>query len=234
MDKLALKNKDRVIDVLAERLCFERASVKLYDKVLQRMLQATSKRTHSIDGDYTTYGVSGYRKDASRGMHDDIREEVSGAGEDRGRQAHEREQRVLSDMLPRMRAVRNQEKGHEEWLEDCIRKLGGDPKRRTELARLIAREVAGIERVIKKDPELPHLFHALLAAEHVDTAGWDLLAELAEAAGDADSKTEFEKRLHEEKHHVAFLREALRAFSVHEILEQDLQAPTQEIPPPTH
>ena len=232
MEKLALKNKDKVIDVLAERLCFERASVKLYEKVLQRIsLAADGRHRRSSGGDYSTYGLSGYRKNAPRGMHEDLVAEQGGGANER--QAHEREERVLTEMLPRMQVVRDQEKGHQAWLEDAIRKLGGDPKRRTEMARVTARELEGIETVIMKDTELPHLFHALLAAEHVDTAGWDLLVELAEAAGDQDAKSEFEKRLREEEQHIEFLREALRTFSAHEILDQELQSPTQDIHPST-
>jgi rubrerythrin len=233
MDRLAQKHKDKVIDLLAERLCFERASVKLYEKVLERVSRSASGK-RSSGGDYSTYGLSGYREGASRGMHEDIRGEMGRAGHESELKAHEREVRVLGEMLPRLHAVRDQEKGHEQWLEGCIRSLGGDPKRRTELARLTSREMAGIESVIKKDPELPHLFHALLAAEHVDTAGWDLLMELADTAGDLEAKAEFERRLREEEQHIAFLREALRSFSAHEVLEQDLQSPTQEIPPSTH
>src|SRR6266542_1220897 len=104
MEKLAEKNKEKVIDVLAERLCFERASVKLYDKVLDRMERSASgKARRSSGGDYSTYGIGGYRKDPSRGMHDDIRHEVGGAGDESERRAHEREERVLSEMLPHVR-----------------------------------------------------------------------------------------------------------------------------------
>src|ERR671931_538197 len=37
MDKLSQANKDKVIDVLSERLQFERSGVKLYDAVIQKM-----------------------------------------------------------------------------------------------------------------------------------------------------------------------------------------------------
>jgi bacterioferritin (cytochrome b1) len=37
MDNLARKNRDKVIDLLTERLTFERAGVKLYDRVIQRI-----------------------------------------------------------------------------------------------------------------------------------------------------------------------------------------------------
>jgi bacterioferritin (cytochrome b1) len=227
MEKLAAKNKEKVIDLLTERLCFERQTVKLYEKVLRRVSQATDPSHRRFgDGDYTTYGLSGYRKDTAAGIHDDVHHELDRPGQDPGQDARDRERRVLSEMLPRLKAVCDQEKGHQAWLEQAIRSLGGDTKRRTELAQLTSRELSGIEGVIMKDPEVPHLLHALLAAEHFDTAGWDLLAELAGAAGDLEAKAEFEKRLHEEHEHVAFLRAALRAFSSHEVLQQELQAPT--------
>lgn len=177
MDKLARMNKERVIDVLAERLCFERAGVKLYDKVLEQMRQS--------------------------------------------------KEQVVTEMLASMQEFRGHEKEHEEWLEDCIRRLGGDDKQMTERARLIAQEASGIEAVIMKDPELPHLFHALLAAELVDCASWDLLVELADDAGDRTARKEFKKRLAEENEHLTFLREAVRTFSAHEILGEDLEPPTR-------
>jgi len=37
MKQIAAKNRDKVIDVLTERLTFERAGVKLYDSILQNM-----------------------------------------------------------------------------------------------------------------------------------------------------------------------------------------------------
>jgi ferritin-like metal-binding protein YciE len=128
-------------------------------------------------------------------------------------------------MLPQLAECREQEKEHEEWLEGCIRHLGADPGRPTEMARLAARETSGIEAVIMKDPEFPHLLHALLAAEHVDGAGWDLLVALAEQAGDGEATEQFEKRRLEEEQHLALLREALRMFSAHRVLDEDLRWP---------
>jgi ferritin-like metal-binding protein YciE len=227
MGRLTQKNKDKVIDLLTERLSFERASVKLYDKILERISRMRGgERRRSSAGDYSTYGLSGYGDDVYSGMHADIRKEVGGAPSEDQRRAREREERVIADMLPRMQTHRDQEKAHEEWLEDFIRKLGGNTKRTTEMAKLSAREMSGIEAVIMKDPELPHLLHALLAAEHVDFAGWDLLVALADAAGDLDAKTKFETRLHEEEQHLAFVRDALRTFSAHEVLQADLQSPS--------
>lgn len=175
MEKLSKKNKEKVLDVLVERLCFERAGVRLYDKVLERMRQSKEP--------------------------------------------------AVADMLTQMKEFREQDKEHEEWLQNSIRSLGGDPTQMTEKATLTTQEAAGIEAVIMRDPELPHLFHALLAAELVDNAGWRLLVEIADAAHARQAKKEFKKRLREEEQHLAFLREALRNFSAHEILGEELESP---------
>jgi rubrerythrin len=177
MEKLARKNKDKVIDLLSERLCFERAGEKLYDKILERM-QAS--------------------RDPS-----------------------------ISRMLDQMQEHRDQEKEHEEWLEECIRKLGGDDQELTDKARLVTQESKGIEEVIMKDPQLPHLFHALLAAELVDNAGWDLLVQLADEANDNAAKREFKKRLQEEEQHLTLMREAMKKISTNEVLGERLKMPTQ-------
>ncbi len=180
MEKLAQKNRDKVVDVLAERLCFERADVKLYDKILETMRES-------------------------------------------------KEPAVIA-MTPQMEEYRDQEKEHRDWLEQCIRQLGGDDRQVTDRARIAALEAAGIEEVVTKDRELPYLFHALLAAELVDSAGWDLLVELADEAGDRKARKEFKKRHEEEAQHLSFVREAMKAFSAHEVLGEELRAPSSRNP----
>jgi bacterioferritin (cytochrome b1) len=169
MEKLAKKNRTKVIDVLNERLAFERAGVKLYDQILSKI------RTS--------------------------------------------EDEVVVGLLEDMEKHRNEEKEHEEWLEEQIRALGGDAHTETEKSRLVTRESQGIEQVIMNDPEIPHLFHALLAAELVDNAGWDLLVDLADEAGDKDAKKAFKTRLHEEEDHLLLVRRAVEKFSVRELNE---------------
>lgn len=175
MEKLAQKNKAKVVDLLTERLCFERSGVKLYDKVLERMRAS---------------------KEPS-----------------------------IRKMLDQMQEHRNQEKAHEEWLEECVRQLGGDDKQMTEHARLTTEMSKGIESVVMNDPQLPHLFQALLAAELVDNSGWDLLVELADEAGDREAVKEFKKRLHEEQEHLVLMREAVAKISAHEVLHEPLELP---------
>jgi bacterioferritin (cytochrome b1) len=175
MEKLSEYNREKTIDVLNERLAFERAGVKLYDRILQVM------------------GSSG-------------------------------DENILR-MCDEMKEHRDDEKEHEEWLEAQIRGLGGDAHAETERSRLVTRESKGIEEVVMSDAQLPHLFHALLAAELVDNAGWDLLVQLAEEAGDREAKREFKKRLHREEDHLLFVRNAMVKFSYRDVLGEEVKMP---------
>jgi len=166
MQKLAGTNVSRVIDLLNERLTFERSGVKLYDKILERM-----------------------RNDPQ-----------------------------AAPMVEQMQEHRDEEKEHEEWLEEQIRALGGDARSPSEKSILVRAESQGIEHVIERDAQLPHDFHALLIAELADNAGWDLLVQLADEVGDRDAKKEFKKRLHEEEEHLLFVRHAVEQFAKDEVL----------------
>ncbi|WP_437322405.1 DUF892 family protein [Sorangium sp. So ce394] len=169
MQKLAQVNKDKAIDLLNERLTFERASVKLYDSTIQKV----------------------------------------------GRTADP----TLLNLLDRLREHRNQEKEHEEWLEEQIRALGGDAHAETEMSRLIEIESRGLEQVVLDGDQNPaHLFHALLTAELVDNAGWQLLLELADEADDAEAREAFRCRLHEEEDHLVLTREVVERLTRKELL----------------
>jgi bacterioferritin (cytochrome b1) len=175
MKELASYDTSKVIDVLNERLAFERAGVKLYDRILEVMRSTGDEN--------------------------------------------------VQRMLQEMEQHRNEEKEHEEFLEEQIRALGGDAHGETEKSRLVTRESKGIEEVVMSDAELPHLFHALLAAELVDNAGWDLLVQLADEAGDREAKREFKRRLHEEEDHLIFIRKAVERLSFREVLGEDVKLP---------
>jgi len=169
MEKLAQYNKEKLIDLLSERLAFERAGVKLYDTILAK-----------LDASGVGGGVELFRDE--------------------------------------MQGYRDEEKEHEEWLEEQIRSLGGDAHAKTEMADLVERESVGIEQVIAADDLLPHAMHALLAAELVDNAGWELLIELADDADDREARAEFRKRLHEEEDHLIFVRTAMLTFARKDVL----------------
>jgi bacterioferritin (cytochrome b1) len=175
MKKLAEKNVGRVINLLNERLAFERAGVKLYDAILERMRSSGDPQ--------------------------------------------------IQRMVEQMQEHREDEKRHEEWLEEQIRALGGDAHTPSEKSILVQAESQGIEHVIQRDPLLPHDFHALLVAELADNAGWDLLVQLADEVGDRDAKKEFKKRLHEEEEHLLFVRKAVEQFA-----KQELTGEPQKMP----
>lgn len=132
-------------------------------------------------------------------------------------------------MFDEMKDHRDEEKEHEEWLEQQIRNLGGDAHAETEKSKLVTRESKGIEDVVMHDAEMPHLFHALLAAELVDNAGWDVLAQLADEAGDREAKREFKKRLHEEEEHLLLVRKAVENFSIADVLGKEKRMPATEL-----
>jgi bacterioferritin (cytochrome b1) len=164
VEKLGKQNREKVLDLLQERLTFERAGVKLYDQILAKV----------------------------RASNDDN----------------------VMRLVDELQEFRDAEKDHEEWLEDQIRALGGDDHAETDMSRLVTRESKGIEEVVSSDTSLPHLFHALLAAELVDNAGWDTLVQVADEVGDREAKREFKKRLHEEEEHLLLVRSAVQKFAI--------------------
>jgi bacterioferritin (cytochrome b1) len=131
-------------------------------------------------------------------------------------------------MLDTMQAYRDEEAEHQEWLEEQIRALGGDVNAESGRSRLAAVEAGGIEQVIlREDMELSHLFHALMAAELVDNAGWDLLAALAEEADDDEALDAFLLRQAEEEDHLEYLRETMSRYAESQVLGEVLQLPTE-------
>lgn len=168
MKAFAARNRDKVIDLLNERLTFERAGVRLYDSIVQNMRASSSPE--------------------------------------------------IARMLAPMQEHRDEEKEHEEWLEEQIRSLGGDAHARTEMSELVIVESAGVEKVVTTDKDLVHQMHALLTAELVDNAGWELLLELADEADDDDARGELRRRLHEEEKHLLFVRRVMVAFARRSVL----------------
>jgi bacterioferritin (cytochrome b1) len=178
MKKLAQENPGKLVELLQERLTFERTSVRLYDRILAQMRAAEDPQIHK--------------------------------------------------MLDIMQGYRDEEAEHQAWLEEQIRELGGDANGESEMSRLVAEEARGIEQIIlREDVALQHLFHALMAAELVDNAGWDLLAALAEEADDDDALDCFALRQAEEEDHLEYLRETMSRYAESQVLGGRLQLPTE-------
>jgi bacterioferritin (cytochrome b1) len=131
-------------------------------------------------------------------------------------------------MLDTMQAYRDEEAEHQAWLEEQIHALGGDVNAESELSRLAATESRGIEEVIlRQDLALQHLFHALMAAELVDNAGWDLLVALAEEADDDEALDAFTLRQAEEEDHLDYLQQTMARYAESQVLGGQLQLPTE-------
>jgi bacterioferritin (cytochrome b1) len=130
-----------------------------------------------------------------------------------------------SKILRQLRHIREEEKEHEEWLEQQIRSLGANPADRSDLAQLELREGAGIVGIIEKEDKVIHLLHALLAAELADNAGWDVLRKLAGDAGDADAERAFARREAEEAKHLLFMREVVLRAAEIELLGREKELP---------
>lgn len=131
-------------------------------------------------------------------------------------------------MLDTMQAYRDEEAEHQSWLEEQIHALGGDVNVESERSRLAATESRGIEEVIlRQDVALQHLFHALMAAELVDNAGWDLLVALAEEADDDEALDAFTLRQAEEEDHLDYLQQTMARYAESQVLGEQLQLPTE-------
>lgn len=130
-------------------------------------------------------------------------------------------------MLASLQEHRDEEQEHATWLEEQIRALGGDTDAMTDMAELENRESKGIEEIIiDGDNDAMHLFHALLTAELADNAGWDLLVQIADEAGDREAKRAFKKRLHEEEEHLIFARRIVERLARRSVLEEQVEMPS--------
>jgi bacterioferritin (cytochrome b1) len=173
MRTVSRTHRSKVIELLSERLAFERASVKLYEAILQRL--------------------------RPRGG-------------------------PFESVQARLRLIREEEKSHQEWLEEQVRTLGGDPELETDGSLLVRAEWRRIAEDSESDHEPARLFQALLNAELFDNAGWELLVELADRAQDEEARDAFLQRLHEEQEHLLFVSHLASVFARNEVLDTTVDA----------
>ena len=162
MKKLAGKNRGKLIDLLVERLVFEKTGVDLYTALLERL---------------------------------------GGSGD-----------RMLESSLTTLARIRREEAEHQAWLEEKVQELGGNPLVPSHLSSLSRAEASGIEQIVLRERSSPEdMVHAILLAELLDHAGWNLLVQLASEAHDDEAMLQFRKRLLEENDHLGFLRTLVTA-----------------------
>jgi rubrerythrin len=107
---------------------------------------------------------------------------------------------------------REQELAHLRSLCECVLSVGGDPTALTPSADLAAVMTAGVCSVVT-DPRttLIDCLHALLFLELADNDAWEMLVEIAHAAGEPEVAERFADHCDEEEEHLEAVRRWLVA-----------------------
>jgi rubrerythrin len=116
-----------------------------------------------------------------------------------------------------LRRIRAEELAHFQLLSGCVAELGGDPTAQTPCADVAATASIGLMQVVT-DPRttLAQSLNAMLTAELTDTAGWELLAQLADHVGQEGMARTFLRALEAEQAHLEAVRQWLEALLTNE------------------
>jgi hypothetical protein len=109
--------------------------------------------------------------------------------------------------LATLQRIRAEELEHFRMLGQAMEKMGGDPTAQTPCADVTATASMGIVQVLS-DPRttLAQCLNAMLTAELTDNAGWELLVQLAEDAGETELAGRFLGALGQEQEHLAIVK----------------------------
>jgi hypothetical protein len=109
--------------------------------------------------------------------------------------------------------IRSEEFEHFTLLCEAMTAMGGDPTAQTPCADVTAVASSGFMQVLN-DPRttLSQCLNAMLAVELADNAGWELLATLADEAGQNDLVSRFLTALGQEQEHLAIIKAWLSAL----------------------
>jgi len=115
--------------------------------------------------------------------------------------------------LQTLQRIRTEELAHFKMLCLVVIEMGGDPTSMTPCADVTAVASMGIMQVLN-DPRttLAQCLNAMMTAELTDNAGWELLIELADQAGQTQYASRFETALAEEAVHLQTIRAWLSAL----------------------
>jgi rubrerythrin len=122
---------------------------------------------------------------------------------------------LQSEDLANLYRFRNEEASHFALVAQVLRELGGDPTAQTPCADLVGVEAAGLVQAMN-DPRTSCLqsLHVMLDAELIDNAGWELLIQLARAAGHENIAERFQHAMQQEAHHLATLRDLVARLTL--------------------
>jgi hypothetical protein len=181
-----------LMDKVGERIAFERGGVRLYEALIAKY-EAAAQRAGDV-------------LPSASEVHDI---------------AHAQGLAVLAPVEGEMPAqtlqrIRSEELAHFRLLCDAMTQLGGDPTAQTPCADVTATASMGIMQVVT-DPRttLAQCLNAVLTAELTDNAGWELLVQLAEQAGETELAGRFLGALAQEQEHLVTVKGWLSALVTH-------------------
>lgn len=114
---------------------------------------------------------------------------------------------TTEDPADTLERIRGEEFEHFNLLCDAVTTMGGDPTAQTPCADVTAVASSGFMQVLN-DPRttLAQCLNAMLAVELADNAGWELLATLADQAGQSDLAGQFLGALGQEQEHLTIIK----------------------------
>ncbi|HUR88366.1 MAG TPA: ferritin-like domain-containing protein [Ramlibacter sp.] len=179
MEKAKGANPSVFMDKLGERIAFERGGTRLYEALITKY-----QALHALGQEVLPPAESLASPDGST--------VASVAGE---------------QPLQTLVRIRGDELDHFKMLGEAMLKLGGDPTALTPCADVTATSTMGILQVVT-DPRttFAQCLNAMLTAELADTAGWELLIQLADDAGESELAGLFLGALTQEQEHVAIVK----------------------------
>jgi hypothetical protein len=168
------------MDKIGERIAFERGGTRLYDALLVKYQAVAALGNEVIPPAEQLPPMDGMVVPSSV---------------------------VGESPLQTLTRIRNEELLHFRMLCDSMVKMGGDPTAMTPCADVQATATLGIMQVVT-DPRttLAQSLNAMLAAELIDNASWELLASLAEDAGETELAGRFLGALAQEQEHLAVVK----------------------------
>lgn len=183
LDKLKGGTPGILMDKLGERLAFERGGTRLYDALITkyRAVQQAEK------------------KDVLPPIFE-LAQKIPASADVLTTADHDTPLEILA-------RIRNDELHHVHILSAFIEKMGGDPAAVTPCADVIGTAAMGLVQVVTEPrTTLAQAFTAILSAELTDNAGWELLIELAQRAGESAAVQQFGEALAREQEHAAIIK----------------------------
>jgi rubrerythrin len=178
-----------LLDKLGERIAFERTGTRLYSALITKYLALTNA------GETPLPAVEGLPATDSDDSGDGI------------------EQGTGDSALRMLTHIRAEELGHFRMLCDIVTELGGDPTAQTPAADVIGAASMGFMQVLT-DPRttLAQCLEIVLSIELTDNASWEMLAQLAELAGQKQLVQPFTEALATEQEHLTIVQSWLQSL----------------------